>query len=129
MTLEQFNKQYQYKTDDDKFGFFEVWDIPKLQDDGFYYGDCESYCLFLTNNIPQFENWDLYYCKLKGIGHCVLSNGAMIIDCNSQETMLKDKFMQKYNITELKKYSKFVIFSKYLFAKVFLFFKKVSNNE
>ena len=124
MTLIEFNNKYQYKTDKDNFEFFEVWDIPKLQADGFYCGDCESYCLFLKNNIEQFENWDLYYCKLNGIGHCVLSNGAMIIDCNSKQIMIKDKFMQKYNITELKKYSKFVIFCKYLFAKVFLFFKK-----
>ena len=124
MELQLFNKNYKYKSDKEKFGFFEVWDIPQLQDDGYYYGDCESYCLFLKNNIEQFKNWDLYCCKLNGIGHCVLSNGAMIIDCNSQETMLKDKFMQRYNIAELKKYSKFVIFCKYLFAKVFLFFKK-----
>jgi hypothetical protein len=47
----------------------------------------------------------------------------MIIDCNSQKTILKDKFMKKYNIKELKKYNKFIIFSKYLFAKAFLFFK------
>lgn len=126
MTLEEFNLKYRYKTDKSKFGFVEVWEVPKLQDDGSYYGDCESYCLFLKNNIEQFENWDLYYCKLSGTGHCVLSNGAMIIDCNSQQTMLKDKFMQKYNITELKKYSKFTIFCKYLFAKVFLFLKKGS---
>lgn len=124
MALEEFNKQFKYKSDKQKFGFIEVWEIPKLQNDGFYHGDCESYCLFLKNNIEQFENWDLYYCKLNGIGHCVLSSGAMIIDCNLQQTMIKDKFMQKYNITELKKYSKFVIFCKYLFAKVFLFFKK-----
>lgn len=124
MMLEQFNKKYRYKSDKQKFGFFEVWEIPTLQDDGFYYGDCESYCLFLKNNIEQFENWDLYYCKLNGIGHCILSNGAMIIDCNSQQTMLKDKFMQKYNITQLKQYNRLTIFCKYLFAKVFLFFKK-----
>jgi len=126
MTLEQFNKQYKYKSGKQKLGFIEVWEMPKLQDDGFYYGDCEDYVIFLKHNILQFENCDLYYCKLNGIGHCVLSNGAMIIDCNSKQIMIKDKFMQKYNITELKKYSKFVIFCKYLFAKVFLFFKKGS---
>lgn len=124
MTLADLNNKYKYKSDKEKFGFIEVWEIPKLQNDGFYYGDCESYCLFLKNNIEQFENWDLYYCKLNGIGHCVLSNGAMIIDCNSQQSMLKDKFIQKYNIIELKKYNRFTIFCKYLFAKIFLFFKK-----
>lgn len=30
MTLEQFNNKYKYQTDKDKFGFFEVWDIPEL---------------------------------------------------------------------------------------------------
>lgn len=123
MILEEFNSKYKYQSDKEKFGFIEVWEIPELQEDGFYYGDCESYCLFLKNNIEQFENWDLYYCKLNGIGHCVLSNGTMMIDCNSQKTMLKDKFMQQYNIEGLKKYSKFIIFCKYLFVKVFLFFK------
>jgi hypothetical protein len=123
MTLEDFNSKYRYQSDKEKFGFTEVWDIPELQEDGFYYGDCESYCLFLKNNTEQFEDWDLYHCKLNGIGHCILSNSAMIIDCNSQKTILKDKFMKKYNIKELKKYNKFIIFSKYLFAKAFLFFK------
>lgn len=122
MTLEEFNSKYIYKTDKEKFSFIEVWEVPKLQD-GKYYGDCESYCLFLKNNIEKFEEYDLYFCKLNGKGHCILSNGAMIIDCNSQKTILKDKFMKKYNITELKKYNKFIIFSKYLFAKAFLFFK------
>lgn len=123
MTLEEFNSKYKYQSDKEKFRFLEVWEIPKLQENGLYYGDCESYCLFLKSNIKQFEDWDLYYCKLNGIGHCILSNGIMIIDCNSQKTMLKDKFMQKYNIIKFKKYNKFVIFCKYLFAKVFLFFK------
>lgn len=40
MTLEQFNKQYKYKSDKDNVGFLEVWDVPELQEDGFYYGDC-----------------------------------------------------------------------------------------
>lgn len=126
MILEQFNKQYQYKTDKQKFGFFEVWEIPKLQEDGFYYGDCEDYCLFLKNNIEQFKDWDLYYCKLNGIGHCILSDSAYIIDCNCKKIMRTYDYKEKYKIYDFKKYSKFLIFSKYLFAKVFLFLKKGS---
>lgn len=122
MTLEEFNSKYVYKTDKEKFGFIEVWEIPELQNDK-YYGDCESYCLFLKNKIEKFEEWELYFCKLNGNGHCVLSNGALIIDCNSKKTMLKDKFIEKYKITELKKYNKFTIFSKYIFTKIYLFFK------
>lgn len=124
MTLEEFNSKYVYKTDKDKFGFIEVWEIPELQD-GKYYGDCESYCLFLKNKIEKFQNWELHYCKLNGNGHCVLSNGALIIDCNSRKTMLKDKFIEKYNIIELKKYNKFTIFSKYIFTSIFLFLRKL----
>lgn len=124
MNLKEFNSKYKYKTDKEKFGFIEVWEIPKLQEDGFYYGDCESYCLFLKNNIEQFENWDLYYCELNGIGHCVLSDGAYIIDCNCQKIMRAYEYKDKYKIYDFKKYSRFVIFSKYLFAKIFLFFKK-----
>lgn len=31
---------YKYKSDKEKFGFLEVRDVPELQEDGFYYGDC-----------------------------------------------------------------------------------------
>ena len=40
INLEDFNSKYKYKLDKDKFGFMEVWDISKLQEDGFYYWDC-----------------------------------------------------------------------------------------
>ena len=123
MTLEEFNSKYIYKTDKEKFSFIEVWEIPKLQN-GKYYGDCESYCLFLKNNIEKFEEYDLYYCKLDGIGHCVLSNGALIIDCNCKQPILKDIYFKQYIISDFKKYSKFTIFCKYLFAKIFTIFNK-----
>lgn len=118
MTLEQFNKQYKYKTDKDKFGFFEVWDIPELQDDGFYYGDCEDYAIFLKHNIEQFENWSYYYCTLDGVGHCVLIKGNSIIDCNCQSIMLLDRYKEMYNIDNLKQYGIFTIFSKFVFGKL-----------
>ena len=124
MSLEEFNSKYVYKTDKQKFGFPEVWEIPELEQDGHYYGDCESYALFLKNKIEKFEEWDLYYCKLNGNGHCVLSNGAMIIDCNSRQTLLRDKFIERYNITDLKRYNYFTIFSKLLFSGIYLKVKK-----
>ncbi len=119
MTLEQFNSKYKYQTDKEKFGFIEVWDIPKLQDDGFYYGDCESYCLFLKNNIEQFENWDLYYCKLNGIGHCVLYKDGNVIDCNIKSIVSLEYYCKVFIATELKKYHWFVVGSKIAFAKVY----------
>lgn len=118
MILEQFNKQYKYKTDKDKFGFFEVWDIPKLQDDGFYYGDCEDYCIFLKHNIAGFENWNYYYCTLNNEGHCVLSDGAYIIDCNCKKIMRTYDYKEKYKIYDFKKYNRVTIFSKFVFGKI-----------
>lgn len=116
--LKQFNKQYKYKTDKDKFNHKEVWDIPKLQDDGFYYGDCEDYCIFLKNNIPQFENWDFFYCTLDGDGHCVLMKNNSIIDCNCQTIMLFDKYSEIYNVSDFEEYSRFEIVSKFILGKI-----------
>lgn len=118
MTLEQFNKQYKYKSDKEKFGFIEVWDIPKLQQDGFYYGDCEDYAIFLKHNIPQFENWDYYYCTLDGAGHCVLMKNNSIIDCNCQAIMLFDKYSEIYNVSDFKEYNRFTIVSKFILGKI-----------
>lgn len=47
MTLFELNKIYKYKSDLEKYGFSEVWEIPKVSDDGFVYADCESYCRYL----------------------------------------------------------------------------------
>lgn len=122
MILENFNKQYKYKSDKDKFGFFEVWDIPKLQDNGFYYGDCEDYAIFLKHNILQFENWDYYYCTLDNQGHCVLMKDGFIIDCNSQKVMSLNEYKKLYNVSNLKKIGLFTVFSKFLFGKLFSLF-------
>lgn len=127
MTLKEFNNKYQYITDEDKFGFFEVWDIPKLQDDGFYYGDCESYCLFLKNNIEQFKDWDYYYCKLNGVGHCVLYKNGDVIDCNTQKIVSFEQYCKLYKVTEFKKYNWFVVFSKILFSKAYVWTHSLKN--
>ena len=119
MTLKEFNNKYQYKTDKDKFGFFEVWDIPKLQDDGFYYGDCEDYAIFLKHNIVGFKDWSYYYCKLNGNGHCVLYKDGHIIDCNTRQVVTYEKYCSLFNITKFKKYNWFVVVSKIMFAKVY----------
>lgn len=117
MTLKQFNRQYKYKTDKDKFNHKEVWDIPKLQD-GYYYGDCEDYCIFLKHNIDDFEECDYYYCTLNGEGHCVLMKDGLIIDCNCQRIMTFDKYCQIFNASNFKKLGWFTVFSKFVFGKI-----------
>lgn len=127
MTLNEFNKQYKYKTDKQKFGFVEVWEIPKLQNDGFYYGDCESYCLFLKNNIEQFKDWDLYFCKINGNGHCILYKNGDVIDCNTQKIVSFEQYRKMYKVTEFKKYNWFVVFSKILFSKAYVWIHSLKN--
>ena len=123
MTLKAFNNKYQYKTDKEKFGFFEVWDIPKLQDDGFYYGDCESYCLFLKNNIEQFKNWDYYYCKVSGEGHCVLYKDGDVIDCVHKRIITLEQYMANGKIADFRKYGLFTVISKIVVGKVLTWIK------
>lgn len=125
MTLEEFNSKYKYQSDKEKFGFGEVWEIPKLQKDGFYYGDCESYCLFLKNNIEQFKDWDYYYCKLDGVGHCVLYKNGDVIDCNVQRVVSLERYCRMYGVSEITKYSWFTVVSKIAFAKGYLWIKSL----
>ena len=123
MTLEEFNLKYRYKTDKSKFGFIEVWDIPKLQEDGFYYGDCESYCRFLKNNIEQFKNWDYYYCKVSGEGHCVLYRDGDVIDCNHKRIITLEQYMANGKIADFRKYGLFTVISKIVVGKVLTWIK------
>lgn len=126
ITLEQFNKQYKYKSDLEKYGtsLFDVWEIPKIEN-GFYYGDCESYCRFLKENIEEFEDWDYYYCKLNSIGHCVLMYKGKIIDCHIQKVVSLETYKMMYNINNLKKYGVFVVLSKILVSYLFLLYKNL----
>lgn len=121
MTLEQFNQQYKYKSDLEKYNtsLFDIWEIPKLEN-GIYYGDCESYCRFLKENIEQFKNWNYYYCKLNGVGHCVLIKGRSIIDCNVQKVTLLESYSTMYNLTGLKKYGILTVLFKILFSMAYV---------
>ena len=117
MTLGEFNSKYVYKADKEKFGFIEVWEIPELQS-GKYYGDCESYCLFLKKNVPEFKDWEYWYCKINGNGHCVLHKNGDTIDCNCKTVLNIEQYIKIYNATNFKKYDNFVVFSKILVGKL-----------
>lgn len=118
-TLQEFNKIYRYKSDFDKYSTnLDIWEVPEIVN-GFVHSDCESYCRFLKSKIKGFEDWEYYYCKLGGNGHCILYKNGDVIDCNSRVVMSLDQYSRIYSITELKKYSWFVIASKIAFAKVY----------
>lgn len=118
MTLQEFNKIYKYQSDIEKYGFSEVWEIPQVSDDGFVYADCESYARYLKNNISEFKDWNYYYCKLNGNGHCVLMKQGYIIDCNIKKVVSYKDYNMIYNVTNIRKYSTFEILSKILVGKI-----------
>ena len=116
MTLQEFNSRYVYQSDINKFGFDEVWEVPELQD-GKYYGDCESYCLFLKKNVDGFKDWKLYFCRLSGDGHCVLYKDGGVIDCNTKEVVNYSRYCSVYEVTGFKKQSWFTLFGKMVLTK------------
>lgn len=117
--------RYKYKTDKEKFNTsLDIWEIIKPNQQGIYEGDCESYCRTLKELDKQFKDWNYYYCKLNGIGHCVLYKDAEIIDCNTQKIVEIGEYCKMYKVTDFKKYNWFVVFSKILFSNIYLFYRK-----
>lgn len=123
MTLEEFNKLYRYLSDLKKYGFLEVWEIPELEEDGFIYGDCESYCRFLKNKVAGFKNWDYYYCKVSGEGHCVLYKDGEVIDCVHKRIVTLEQYMRNGKVTDFRKYGRFTVISKIVVGKVLTWIK------
>ncbi len=119
MTLEEFNSNYIYQSDKDKFNFIEVWEIPKEDSDGKIRADCESYCRYLKANILEFKDWDYYYCKLNEIGHCILYKNGDVIDCNIKNVITLEQYYHLYKVSEFKKYNPILIFIKIALAKLF----------
>lgn len=126
MTLKQFNRKYIYKSDKERFNIsLDIWELPKDAD--IVYADCESYCRFLKSNIKEFKDYEYYYCKLNGTGHCILYKKGNVIDCNIKSVVSLDYYLRIYDMTELKKYNWFVVFSKIAFAKGYLWIKSFKN--
>lgn len=127
MTLQGFNSKYLYQSDRDKFNATDVWEVIKPNESGIYIGDCESYCLTLRKLIPEFKDYDLYYCKINGNGHCILYSNAMVIDCNIKRVVPLIEYCKYYNVTELTPYSKFVIYSKLIYTAWIKLYKKLND--
>ena len=127
MTLSHINKNYIYKTDQNQFGRVDYWQVMKPNEKGQYVGDCEDYCLTLKRLIPQFKDWDLYFCKINGNGHCILYKNGDVIDCNIKSITTFEQYCKIYKVTEFKKYNWFTIFSKILFAKIFKIVGRIND--
>lgn len=125
MTLQEFNKKYSYKSDFDKYNtsIFDIWEIPK-EINGKIESDCESYARFLKSKIYGFNDWNYYYCKLNGEGHCVLIKNTDVIDCNVRQIVSIEEYCRMFNITELRQYSVFQVTSKIIVTQIFLLWIK-----
>lgn len=112
MTLDEFNKLYRYKSDASVHGRIEHWTIIEPDDGGLYKGDCEDYCMTLKDKVNGFENGDYYFCKLDGVGHCVLVLDDKIIDCNVKKLITYDSYNSLFNVTDFKRINLFTYFVK-----------------
>ena len=121
MTLEYLNKNYIYQGDNP----LDIWQEMQPNKDGKYLGDCEDYAITIKKNVSEFKDWDYYYCKLNGIGHCILYKNGDIIDCNTKSVVTFENYCKIYKVTEFKKYNWFVVFSKILFSNMYLFYRKI----
>lgn len=126
MILDEFNLKYRYKSDLEKYGTtLDIWEVISLDADGVYLGDCESYCRTLKKLDSAYKDWDYYYCKLDGVGHCVLYKNGDVIDCNVQRVVSLERYCRMYGVSEITKYSWFTVVSKIAFAKGYLWIKSL----
>ena len=118
--------KYEYQSDLEKYGTsLDIWEIISPDANGVYRGDCESYCRTLKSIDNVYKDWDYYYCKLDGVGHCVLIKDGMIIDCNVKDVVSLDTYCKVYNVSGFKKYSLFTIGSKIMFSWGYLLWRKL----
>jgi hypothetical protein len=121
MELADLNKNFIYQSDKN----LDNWKEMGLNKDGKYYGDCEDYCITVKKNVPDFKDWDYYYCKLNSVGHCVLIKNTDIIDCNCKKVLSIEHYTNLYNATNFKKYNQLVVFSKIMFSKILSIYEKI----
>ena len=122
MTLSELNSRffskYKYMTDKEQYGITEYWEEPKLNEDGMYVCDCESVAIWIKRNVPGFDRYDYYWCRLNGGGHCILSNGVDMIDNNVQRVISLNEYKKMYDVTELRPYRWYELMWKFGSAKV-----------
>lgn len=122
MTLEEFNDKYRYESDSVRFGTkLDIWELPK--DSSIIQADCESYCRFLKSHIAEFKDWDYYYCKVSGEGHCVLYKDGEVIDCVHKRVITLEQYMANGKVKDFRKYGRFTVISKIVVGKVLTWIK------
>ena len=101
MTLQEFNRKFIYKTDTDQYGRIEHWTVMEPDSKGYYIGDCEDYALTVQKLIPEYSDWDLWFCYTNGVGHCVLRKDNIIL-CNQCKVQTSLEIYEKLFNAEMK---------------------------
>jgi predicted transglutaminase-like cysteine proteinase len=127
MTLEDINRRFLYITDKARYGVEEYWN-PLEESDGNLYGDCESYAITLKREVSLFEDWNYYWCRMNGEGHCILSNGVDMIDNNVKQVTSLGKYKKMYDVTELRAFKWYELMWKFGSAKVLSVWLKILGN-
>jgi predicted transglutaminase-like cysteine proteinase len=128
MTLDEVNSRFLYVTDKVRYGVEEYWN-PLEESDGNLYGDCESYAITLKREVAEFKDWNYYYCKMNGVGHCILVSpyGLHMIDNNTRGITALSTYESIYKITELRPYTKLELLWKFGSAKVLSIWFKIKG--
>ena len=117
MTLQEVNSRFKYISDRGQYGRTEHW--AELEEmDGELVGDCESYAMTLKNQVEEFKDYDYWFCRLNGGGHCILMNGSKVIDNNCKSVMSLDTYMSKYAVADLSKYTKLGVWYRITITKL-----------
>jgi hypothetical protein len=128
MTLDEINNRFVYVTDKEQYGVSEYWEEGTVASDGNMYMDCESYAITCKKHIEDFKDWNYYWCRMNGDGHCILSNGVDMIDNNVQRVISLDKYKKMYDVTELRAFKWYELMWKFGSAKVLSVWLKILGN-
>ena len=115
-TYQEIIEKYRYSSDSELYGVTELWTGLK-EVDGKLYGDCEDFCIELKK-LDKYKYWDYWYCKLNGMGHCVLMKDGAVVDCNSLVEMPIEVYSGTYAVTGFSKYSKYTIVCKLVVGRI-----------
>lgn len=123
MTLKELNDNFMYVSDVIKHKRIEHWSVMKPDEFGVYMGDCEDYAITVKHKVRVERNhtlhkWDYYWCRLSGVGHCVLSDGAYVIDNNIKQVIPKSQYFRIFDVTEFRKFTWFELFGKWVTSRI-----------
>jgi hypothetical protein len=124
MTLIELNSKYIYVTDEERYGINEYWN--ELEYDGInFWGDCESYAITIKRYIKGFEDYNYYYCKLNGVGHCLLVSPDELycIDNNVKRKIPLNLYESTYIVDGLRPYKWYELWWKFSTAYLISIFK------